>query len=71
MKTSELVSTFISVHTQFSTSYKTAMLIIYNITSRNGLLYCDLQTDSEKQTLWSLVRKRTIPTGQPPLVNEI
>jgi hypothetical protein len=28
-------------------------------------------TDKNKQTPWSLIRKRTIPTEPPPLVGEI
>jgi hypothetical protein len=36
----------------------------------------DRQTDfdscsTNKQTLWPLVRKRSTPTGRPPLVDEI
>jgi hypothetical protein len=30
-----------------------------------------ISTNNQKQTPWPLVRKRTIPTERPPLVDEI
>jgi hypothetical protein len=34
-------------------------------------VFLDLVQKQKKQTPWSLVRERTIPTERPPLVDEI
>jgi acyl-CoA thioesterase FadM len=39
------------------------------VTSNPNMLHYDTKT--KKQTPWPLVRKRTIPTERPPLVDEI
>jgi hypothetical protein len=39
--------------------------------SDSGEVYFEGDKQKTKQTLWSLVRERTIPTERPPLVNEI
>jgi hypothetical protein len=51
--------------------------ILHSHHRENLKSYCDLLfqhltlSKQTKQTLWPLVRKRTIPTEQPPLVGEI
>jgi hypothetical protein len=43
-----------------------------NILKKKNMLSPDIQTtNKQKQTQWPLVRKRTIPTDRPPLVDEI
>jgi hypothetical protein len=49
--------------------YLTAVLLTSAYLITSGRTDCGKQTN--KQTPWPLVCKRTIPTERPPLVNEI
>jgi hypothetical protein len=53
--------------------YEAHIILKNNQHKQNSLWYrpsvfCE---DKKKQTLWPLVRKRTIPTDRPPPVSEI
>jgi hypothetical protein len=55
---------------QRSVQYEGIDIICYWSSPTKSFLVSD-PVETQKQTPWSLVRKRTIPTERPPLVDEI
>jgi hypothetical protein len=57
--------------TRRNISEDTILLPLFREDRRRYVLLISYMQEEAKQTPWPLVRKRTIPTDRPPLVDEI